>query len=110
MRLVRIVICCDCPDDDTCCRFSVAQAIGLLLLCAWHASAMAQSDHPSRPVRLVNPYAPGGTTDIVGRLIAQNLGEAAGQTFFVENRPGASGSVRQCSLSLASLLGTTCAT
>ncbi len=50
--------------------------------------ARAQS-WPSRPVRLIVPYPPGGATDIVGRLMAQELGAALGQSFVVENRGGA---------------------
>jgi tripartite-type tricarboxylate transporter receptor subunit TctC len=49
----------------------------------------AQSDFPNRPVRLVNPYSPGGTVDLVGRAVAQGLTELWGHQVIVDNRPGA---------------------
>ncbi len=51
------------------------------------ATVSAQS-YPSRPVTVVIPFPPGGTLDVVGRLLAQKLGEQMGQAFVVDNRPG----------------------
>jgi tripartite-type tricarboxylate transporter receptor subunit TctC len=48
---------------------------------------------PSRPVKLVIPFGAGGNTDIVARIVAQDLGGAFGQPFIVENRPGAAGAL-----------------
>jgi len=55
---------------------------------------MAQGDAwPSRPITYVVPFTPGGSTDVIGRLIAQKLGEQLGQPVVVDNKPGAAGAV-----------------
>lgn len=51
--------------------------------------AQAQSEYPNRPVRFVVPYPPGGGTDFTAREMGQRLSEAFGQTFVIDNRPGA---------------------
>jgi tripartite-type tricarboxylate transporter receptor subunit TctC len=62
--------------------------------CALASAAIAQSSaYPDRPVRIVVPYSPGGTTDAGARMIAQKLTESAGKPFIVENRPGATGTI-----------------
>lgn len=50
--------------------------------------AQAASDYPNRPIRMIVAYAPGGSTDVVGRMFAQELSEKLGQSVVVENRPG----------------------
>jgi tripartite-type tricarboxylate transporter receptor subunit TctC len=49
--------------------------------------------YPARNVRVILPYAPGGITDVTGRLVAQKLSEQLGRTFYIENVPGASGNI-----------------
>jgi tripartite-type tricarboxylate transporter receptor subunit TctC len=57
------------------------------------ARVFAKDDFPSKPIRLVVAFPPGGGVDILGRLIGQRLQEQLGQTIIVENRPGANGNV-----------------
>ena len=64
--------------------------LGVLLLAA--AGAFAQT-YPLRPVRIVVPYPPGGTVDVVARVLAHALGEQLGQNFVVDNRSGANGTL-----------------
>ncbi|MET0542972.1 MAG: tripartite tricarboxylate transporter substrate-binding protein, partial [Variovorax sp.] len=48
---------------------------------------------PSKPVRVVIPFPPGGTLDTVGRALAQKLGDQLGQPFVIENKPGGNGTI-----------------
>jgi len=63
------------------------------LLCATmlFAGAISAQQYPTKPVRLIVPTAPGGTTDLLGRLLAQEISKNAGKQFIVENKAGASG-------------------
>ncbi|HYC44001.1 MAG TPA: tripartite tricarboxylate transporter substrate-binding protein [Burkholderiales bacterium] len=63
--------------------------------------------YPARPVRLIVPYAPGGSSDIIARLYGQQLSESMGQTFVVDNRPGAGGVIGTSLLAKATADGYT---
>ena len=63
----------------------------LLFLAAFTASALAQEPYPSRPIRMIVAYPPGGAVDIMARSVAQKLQETLGQPVPVDNRPGGSG-------------------
>jgi tripartite-type tricarboxylate transporter receptor subunit TctC len=65
-------------------------ALAVVLAVFFHT---AQAQYPNRAVKLVVPFPPAGATDIVGRIVAQKLGEQMGQSVVVENKPGAGGSI-----------------
>jgi tripartite-type tricarboxylate transporter receptor subunit TctC len=67
--------------------------VGLVMLSALATTGARSEDYPTKPVKWVVPYPPGGTTDILARLIGQHLSEHLGQQFVIDNRPGAGNNI-----------------
>jgi tripartite-type tricarboxylate transporter receptor subunit TctC len=72
-----------------------ARILAALAALTLAGAAMAQTPagYPNKPVRVIVPFAPGGPTDVIGRMFAQKLSERMGQQFYVENIPGAGGNI-----------------
>ncbi|RAI31591.1 Bug family tripartite tricarboxylate transporter substrate binding protein [Rhodoplanes serenus] len=66
-------------------------AAACLAVTSLGTAALAQDKYPSKPVKIIVPYAPGGATDIVARLVGEHMRQDLGQSFVVENKPGAFG-------------------
>lgn len=83
------------PSPEPCVRRTLTLACASLVL-GWGVtplSAIAQTGYPSKPLTIVVPFPPGGTTDILARQIAQHLSTEIGQSVIVENKAGAGGNV-----------------
>jgi tripartite-type tricarboxylate transporter receptor subunit TctC len=74
----------------------VATILCLAAMCLSPGAALAQTPdkYPSKPVKIIVPYAPGGATDIVARILADQMSKRLGQSFYVESKPARSASSR----------------
>jgi tripartite-type tricarboxylate transporter receptor subunit TctC len=68
-------------------------AVAMLCLAASAAFGQSADKYPSKPIKIVVPYGPGGATDIVARILADQLSKSLGQSVYVENKPGAFGMI-----------------
>jgi tripartite-type tricarboxylate transporter receptor subunit TctC len=73
-------------------RHTLAAALALGAYAATAGDLLAQA-YPSRPIRLIIPYSPGGASDNIARIVMPRLGDALGQTIVIDNRPGGSGTL-----------------
>ena len=69
------------------------KTIAVILSTLWIAGAVAQDAYPSKPIRLIVPYGPGGVSDSVGRVLAAGLTKSMNQTVTAENPGGAGGTI-----------------
>src|SRR5258706_633595 len=67
--------------------------VALSLIASLAAGASPAQDYPARPVRMVVPFSPGGSTDVLARIVGQKLTERSGQPVIIENRAGAGGNI-----------------
>lgn len=69
------------------------RALALATAFAWTSGAIAQDDYPNRPITVIVPYSPGGSTDTAARVVIPAIAERLGQPMAIENRPGSAGNI-----------------
>src|SRR4051812_36238966 len=72
---------------------TLAAALSIALVSTQAAYAQGDAKYPTRPVRVIVPFAPGGVTDVMGRLLAQKLSDSLGKQFYIDNVGGAGGNI-----------------
>jgi len=82
-------------------KFPFIRSVVMLVLAGFAMTGLAQEGYPNRPITLIVPSAPGGTTDFTARLIAEPLSRVLGQPVVVENKGGASGNIGGQAVALA---------
>jgi len=87
------------PSLTKLCRFALACLLATAFACI--TSPLHAQNYPSKPIRLVVPFGPGGPTDVAARIVAQVVQSALGQSVVIENRPGAGGAVGSRSVASA---------
>src|SRR6476646_4666902 len=105
-RLNVAIMCHTRRREFVCATSCISRCGELMETTVWNAvmSALAGScialagiasaeEFPTRPLRIIVPFAPGGASDVVGRILAQKLGESMGQTVVVDNRAGAGANI-----------------
>src|SRR5689334_1153185 len=78
------------PSYASCVRRIFAAA---LAVCITTSAALAQAPYPTRPIRLLVPFAPGGGVDVVARIVGKKMSEKLGQPILVESKPGGGGAI-----------------
>lgn len=82
-------------------RLFLRQTAALAALAAASPLSFAQAGYPDRPIRMLVPYPPGGSTDPIARMLGQKIGDALGQPVVVENRPGGNTSIASAAIAKA---------
>src|SRR4051794_3486280 len=78
---------------DRAMKQTARRSVLVAILCAGVLASAYAADYPTRPIRMIVPFSPGGTSDTMARILGQKMTEAWGQQVVVDMRPGASGAI-----------------